>query len=40
MTCKGAGTDDMGVQGVLVAPAPPIIGGPAVEGDGVEVLEV
>lgn len=30
----------MGVQGVLVTTAPPVIGGPAVEGEGVEVLEV
>lgn len=40
MACKGAGTDDMRAQGVLVTSAPPLIGGPAVEGEGVDVLEV
>lgn len=30
----------MGVQGALVTPAPPIIGGPVAEGEGFGVLEV
>lgn len=40
MACKGAGTDDMRVQGAFVTPAPPIICIPAAEGEGVKVLEV